>query len=69
MTDIQALLQQRSPLTPKQSVPLSGYGAPAQMQDYLSTSRDMKTLATLASDILADPQALALFSERVYDYL
>jgi hypothetical protein len=69
MTDIKALLQQQSPQTPKQSVSLSGYGAPAQMQNHLSVSMDIKKLATMAGDILADPQALGLFSDRVYDYL
>lgn len=69
MADIKALLQQQSPLTPKQSVSLSGYSAPAYMQNHLSASTDINALAEAAGDILADPQALTLFSDRVYDYL
>jgi hypothetical protein len=68
MTDLKALLQQPSSLTPKQSVSLAGYGAPAHIQNYLSASTDMNVLAAIA-DILADPQALELFSDRVYEYL
>lgn len=69
MADIKALLQQQSSLTPKQSVSLSGYSAPAHIQNYLSASTEITALAAIAGDILADPQTLALFSDRVYAYL
>ncbi len=71
MADIKALLQQHLSLTPLQSVSLPGYSAPAQMQDHSPLASDgaAAEMVDVARDILADPQALALFSDRVYEYL
>ncbi|MDA0268488.1 MAG: hypothetical protein O2890_12940 [Cyanobacteria bacterium] len=68
MADIKTQLQRLSPQTPTASISVAGYGAPAHIQAS-GADQDLAAMAALAEDILADPQALALFSDRVYGYL
>ncbi|NJN20026.1 MAG: hypothetical protein HC812_00945 [Leptolyngbya sp. RL_3_1] len=67
MVSIKTLLEQQSPPIVLQSVSVAGYAAPAQVQGGDAT--ELARMAALAEAILADPQALAQFSDRVYDRL
>jgi hypothetical protein len=65
MTDVKTLLNQRSRRPPVRQALPAGYGVPAsQLSD-----PDQGELAELAAAILADPMALRMFSDQVYDCL
>jgi hypothetical protein len=68
MTVIKTLLEQQSPAISTQSTSVAGYGAPAHIQGG-GDSAELAKMAALAAEILADPQVLAQFSDRVYDRL